>query len=525
MRVFELAKKLGMESKGLLTFLHDLGIKATNHMSSIEDGDVDLITKKATGKKETAKKTSPAKKPSKEKQKPPGQKIVEEKPAEKKPRMLLKKKAKVEEVIEPLVSAHLPALEVLDSLILPQETSDARPGETLHGPKGEEFSHQEKGAVPPVADALTGKPQSPSAEKTDEKQKKKTVEEELLLQKESLAKFKDKFKKTKKSKEKDATLAQVPSETRDWQDFKPIHKRGDRKAGRRVHSPALVIDITKPRKKVVKLVEGTTVKEFAELTGIKSGTLISKLMEMGAICTLNQPINLDAASLIAEGAGIKIETVLDKTEEEKLDFQEDKAENLQPRPPVVTIMGHVDHGKTSLLDVIRQSKVTDSEAGGITQHIGAYEVKVGEKKICFLDTPGHEAFTAMRARGARVTDIVILVVAADDGVMPQTIEAINHAKAANVPIIVAINKIDKPEANVDRIKNSLSEYQLISEAWGGQTIFVEVSAKKKIGIETLLEMILLQAEVLELKTDPNKLGKGTIVEAKLDKGRGPVATA
>lgn len=524
MRVFELAKKLGIGSKDLLTVLHDLEIKATNHMSSIEAGDIDLITKKVTGKKETAKKSGSAIKPSKEKQKPSGQKIVEEKPVEKKPRMLLKKKAKVEEVIEPPVSAPLPALEDLNSSILPQETSDVRPPEILRGPKSDEISHQEKGAVPPAADALTGKPLSPAAEKTDEKQKKKTVEEELLLQKESLAKFKDKFKKVKKSKEKDATLTQVPSETRDWQDFKPIHKRDDRKAGRRVHSPAPVIDITKPRKKVIKLIEGTTVKEFAELTGIKSGTLISKLMEMGAISTLNQPINLDAASLIAEGVGIKIEVVLDKTEEEIIDFQEDKAENLQPRPPVVTIMGHVDHGKTSLLDAIRQSKVTDSEAGGITQHIGAYVVNVGEKKICFLDTPGHEAFTAMRARGAKVTDIVILVVAADDGVMPQTIEAINHAKAANVPIIVAINKIDKPEANVDKIKNSLSEYQLISEAWGGQTIFVEVSAKKKIGIDTLLEMILLQAEVLELKTDPNKLGKGTIVEAKLDKGRGPVAT-
>jgi translation initiation factor IF-2 len=194
------------------------------------------------------------------------------------------------------------------------------------------------------------------------------------------------------------------------------------------------------------------------------------------------------------------------------------------RPPVVTIMGHVDHGKTSLLDAIRTTKVTEQEAGGITQHIGAYTVTVGGKSVTFLDTPGHEAFTSMRARGAKVTDLVILVVAADDGVMPQTVEAINHAKAADVPIIVAINKIDKPEAQLERIKSQLSEHGLISEAWGGTTIFVEVSAKKKIGLETLLEMILLQADVLELTANAAKPAQGTIIEARLDKGRGPVAT-
>ena len=276
---------------------------------------------------------------------------------------------------------------------------------------------------------------------------------------------------------------------------------------------------------MIKLYEGLTVKEFSELIGLKVPSIISKLMEMGRMATINQPIGLEEASLIADAFGVKAELISEKTEDEILNQSgPDDPASLLPRPPVITIMGHVDHGKTSLLDAIRQTKVTEGEAGGITQHIGAYTVTVGDKKVAFLDTPGHEAFTAMRARGAKVTDIVVLVVAADDGVMPQTIEAINHAKAANVPIIVAINKIDKPEANTERVKTALAEFELIPEAWGGKTIFAEVSAKKKIGLEALLEMILLQAEVLELKANPNKPVVGTIVEAKIDRGRGPVAT-
>lgn len=240
--------------------------------------------------------------------------------------------------------------------------------------------------------------------------------------------------------------------------------------------------------------------------------------------TINQPVDPDAAVIVAESFGIKVELAqaqeIDTIEEEI----KDTPESLQPRPPIVTVMGHVDHGKTSLLDAIRRTKVIEQEAGGITQHIGAYKVTLQGKDITFLDTPGHEAFTALRARGAKVTDIVVLVVAADDGVMPQTIEAINHAKAAGVPIIVAVNKIDKPEANTQRVRTQLSDYGIIPEEWGGQNIFVDISAKKKIGIENLLEMILLQAEIMELKSNPNKLARGTIIESQLDKGRGPVAT-
>jgi translation initiation factor IF-2 len=257
--------------------------------------------------------------------------------------------------------------------------------------------------------------------------------------------------------------------------------------------------------------------------GIKASEVIKKLMELGLMVTINQAIDADAASLVATDFGYEVEKTGFEIED-LIEEKEERTEDLAPRPPVVTIMGHVDHGKTSLLDAIRQTNVTAGEAGGITQHIGAYEVNMDHRKVVFLDTPGHEAFTAMRARGAKVTDIVILVVAADDGVMTQTVEAINHAKAAKVPLIVAINKIDKPNANPERVKQSLTEYGLVPEAWGGQTIFAEISAKQKIGLKELLEMILLQAEVLELKANPNRPMTGTIIEAKLDKGRGAVAT-
>ena len=286
-------------------------------------------------------------------------------------------------------------------------------------------------------------------------------------------------------------------------------------------------EITTPRasKRVVRISEVVTVGDLAKAMGVKAGEIIKKLMDSGMMATINQVLDVDTATLIASEFEYNIENVAFDAEsvlEEEHEVQTD--DNVQPRPPVVTIMGHVDHGKTSLLDAVRETNVTAQEAGGITQHIGAYSVDVHGKRVTFLDTPGHEAFTAMRARGAKVTDIVVLVVAADDGVMPQTVEAINHARAANVPIIVAINKIDKPEANIDRIKQNLTDYGLVAEDWGGDTICVPVSAKTKVGIAQLLEMLLLQSDVLELKANPEKLARGTIIEAKLDRGRGPVAT-
>lgn len=277
--------------------------------------------------------------------------------------------------------------------------------------------------------------------------------------------------------------------------------------------------------KIIKITAKITVKSLAEKLEKQSSEIVKLLMKKGIMATINEEVDFKTATEIAESFDILVE------QEEEVDileevFAEDKDDekDLVERPPVVVVMGHVDHGKTSLLDVIRHSSVTSSEAGGITQHIGAYTVQINGKNISFLDTPGHEAFTAMRMRGAQVTDIAILVVAADDGVMPQTVEAINHAKAANVDIIVAINKIDKPGANPDRVKQELSEYGLLTEDWGGQTICVPVSALKKQGIDTLLEMVLLVAEIKELRANPNKPARGTIIEAQLDKGRGPVAT-
>ncbi|MBE7049084.1 MAG: translation initiation factor IF-2 [Ruminococcaceae bacterium] len=281
----------------------------------------------------------------------------------------------------------------------------------------------------------------------------------------------------------------------------------------------------KKEKKKVLIPDEISVGELASRIGVSPTEVIKKLMALGIMAAISQTIEYDVAALIADDLGAEVEKEIILSDEEILfDDHEDTPEELEHRSPVVVVMGHVDHGKTSLLDAIRSTNVTDTEAGGITQHIGAHRVRIHDKKITFLDTPGHEAFTAMRARGAQATDIAILVVAADDGVMPQTIEAINHAKAANVSIVVAINKIDKEGANPDRIKQDLTEHGLIPEEWGGDTICVEVSAKQKINIEGLLEMVLLVAEIRDLKANPNRRAKGTVIESRLDKGRGPVAT-
>ncbi len=287
-------------------------------------------------------------------------------------------------------------------------------------------------------------------------------------------------------------------------------------------------EITTPKasKRVVKISEAITVGDLARAIGVKFGEVIRKLMDMGMMTTVNQVLDVDTATLVAaefdytvENVALNVESLLEAGLEE-----EGGEEVRTPRPPVVTIMGHVDHGKTSLLDAIREANVTAGEAGGITQHIGAYSVQVNDRRVAFLDTPGHEAFTAMRARGAKVTDLVVLVVAADDGIMPQTQEAIDHARAAEVPIIVAVNKIDKPEADLDRVTRELGNFGLAPEEWGGDTIVVPVSAKTRQGIPQLLEMLLLQADVLELTARTDRRARGTIVEAKLDRGRGPVAT-
>ncbi|MEJ2695308.1 MAG: translation initiation factor IF-2 [Candidatus Sulfobium sp.] len=472
-RVYELAKKLNLQSKEIVEALSSMGLEGKTHSSSIEEDIAEKVSK--------ALKTEGA----------AGEK----------------------------------------------KTPSAREG----GKAGKAAGvREERAARPEKAAAEAGRKGRAGEEKRKGGQEKQAAEKErppeektpsAALEAEEEIKLPDRFKKDieaekiEKFKAKPGLQRAFQSirkiEPKKWHEVRGGKRGGSKFAPRQEQKPQ--IQSTMPRKKVIKLREGTTVKEFSELLGLKFSDVIKKFMELGYMPTINQPVDPDAALLVAEGFGVKME--LSSVEEDvQVEEVEEDAAKLQPRAPVVTIMGHVDHGKTSLLDAIRETKVTETEAGGITQHIGAYKVNLKGKDIVFLDTPGHEAFTSMRARGAKVTDVVVLVVAADDGVMPQTVEAINHAKAANVPIVVAVNKIDKPEANVDRVKNELSEQGIISEEWGGQNIFVEVSAKKRMGIENLLEMILLQSEMMELRANPERQARGTVVEAKLDKGRGPVAT-
>jgi translation initiation factor IF-2 len=279
-----------------------------------------------------------------------------------------------------------------------------------------------------------------------------------------------------------------------------------------------------PITRKITITEGVSIKELSEKLAVRAKDVIKRLLDRGIFATINQTLDSQTATEISRGFGAETSIISFEEEVTQVEEVSDKPEDLSPRAPVITVMGHVDHGKTSLLDAIRETNVTAHEAGGITQHIGAYQVDVNSRKVVFLDTPGHEAFTLMRARGAKVTDIVVLVVAADDGVMPQTLEAMNHARAAKVPIIVAINKIDKPEAQAERVKRQLADNGLMAEEWGGDTVTVEVSAKQHKNLDLLLEMILLVADLQGLKANPKRLASGTVLEAKLDRGRGPVAT-
>ncbi len=518
MRVYELAKQLEMENRELIPALKRMGIAVTSHSSALDDDVVQKVLTKLSPKAKV-----PAKATGKAALAPAAPVVAEDAKADKR-RILIKRKRDDEASAED--SASLPESEMTEMRpagVDPLHVHAPSPVAAVHAPHPELTVMSDP--MPSVGTATAPPPLSstkpalaPSVDLTTGKKKALSLEE---IQAEGLKKKARKSGRTREEEE-----LRLREDAARWQDVRaiPLQQRRDDRS-KHVHH-AMPGEVTKPRRKGFKYAPGMTVKEFAELIGQRPADIMRKLMDMGLMLTFNQTMNVDAAMMIADENGIKLDLSTEKVGEELLEsaVQTEEAAQLESRSPVVTIMGHVDHGKTSLLDAIRQTKVAEGEAGGITQHIGAYTVTVREKQVTFLDTPGHEAFTAMRGRGAKITDIVILVVAADDGVMPQTIEAINHARAASVPMIVAINKIDKPGANVDRVKNALSEHGLISESWGGDTIMVEVSAKEKTGLDTLLEMILLQSEVLELKADPHRMAKGVVVEAKLERGRGPVAT-
>ena len=539
MRVYELAKQLGMENRELIPELKRLGIPVASHSSALDDDSVRIVLEKIGSKARSesssggrdVKKGIRSPKESGTSQERAHAMTQEEPQKPDKKRILIKKKREegAEETANPLAAAEA-AFSSMSPAVAPGVDTATLPSPASHGEEviaavpSEEGMAQPPAMVPPESLAKPGQTPASAGPSPDALTagKKKSVPLETLESEAAREKLK-KAKKAPRTREEDE--AKFKNDATRWGDLRaiPVQRREDR--SKHIHH-ASPTEVTKPRKKSVKLSAGVSVKEFAELIGQRPADIVRKLMDMGQMVTFNQSINLEAASLIAEEYGSKVEISTEKVGEELLEeaAQSTGEEHAVPRPPVVTIMGHVDHGKTSLLDAIRETKVAEGEAGGITQHIGAYIVGVHGKQVTFLDTPGHEAFTAMRARGAKATDIVILVVAADDGVMPQTVEAIHHAKAAGVPLIVAINKVDKPGSNVDRVKNALTEHGLIPEPWGGDTIMVEVSAKQRTGLDQLLEMVLLQAEVLELKADPSRMAKGLVIEAKLDRGRGPVAT-
>ena len=539
-RVHELARDLNMTNKVLLARLNDMDIAVKSHMSSLDDEVIKQIKASLFGaKKETIEETRikptvirrrrkktkveaseveleeaalsegaemPIEKPDEEAaaveaeaeaEKAVKEPVADEKPTAKKAAKPKKKAVKKE-----------PSAKIIKLPLKPVDKPDKKKKAAPKKAKAkvEKLSDRKKAiAAQPLPEA---EPVKAGARK--KKRKKKGEEPDV-------------DKKFLKKKISFRRKAVIEGEDLYAKGYRPRKQRKMGKGKKIATGQKTQITVAKAIKRRIKIDEAIVLSDLAKRMGIKSNEIIKSMMAMGSMATVNQTIDFDTAVLIASEFDYEVERASFE-EDTILKQATDDPEKLAPRPPVVTIMGHVDHGKTSLLDVIRKSRISEMEAGGITQHIGAYHVATDKGQIAFLDTPGHEAFTAMRARGAQVTDIVVLVVAADDGVMPQTIEAINHAKAAEVPIIVAINKIDKQNAEPEKVQRELAEIGLTPEDWGGETIYVNVSAKQAEGIDDLLEMILLQAEVLELKANPDKLAAGHVVEAKIDPGRGAVAT-
>jgi len=550
-RVYELARDLNLTNNILLSKLSDLDISVKSHMSALDDETVARIKNVIFGKKEeTVEETRIKPTVIRRRRKQVRVEVAPEPPAEP----------------EDAPAADKPAEDAPEEKVVENEVAAVeKTPETVDEKPAEETAPPAEAAEP--ADQKKTKPKK-GVKKVKKESAAKIIQlpvkpVEKPLEKKAAAGDRAKIKKVPARKPADRKPAAAPAdpptkEVRKKKGKQPVEE-GDRpkrflkkkisfrkksviegqdlydsgykgrkpRKGAKAKAAAAArktqITTAKAIKRRVKVDDAIIISDLAKRMGIKAGEMIKTLMDMGFMTTVNQSIDFETAVLVASEFDYEVERAAFE-EEIVLRQDADDPEKLQERPPVVTIMGHVDHGKTSLLDVIRKTRITESEAGGITQHIGAYQVETDKGRIAFLDTPGHEAFTAMRSRGAKITDLVVLVVAADDGVMPQTLEAINHSKAAAVSIIVAVNKIDKANADPDRVKRELAENGLTPEDWGGDTIFVNVSAKERQGIDELLEMITLQAEVLELKANADKLAYGHVVEAKIDSGRGPVAT-
>ncbi len=522
-RIYELSKELNVASKTLIEVSTQMGYPVKSHSSSIDNMLADRLRRQVELKGLA--------KPPKKKKAPVKEADAKAAPAVK---TVKKTAAKAEgKTVEKAVEAAKPVEKKVAPKTEPAKEKTAAPAATAkkgahaEPPKktpeeleverklAEEVrALQEKRIQEAVARKARELADSKRREEDKKKQKKfKVKEEKLSVEAEKKRKAENEARRFQDEEERKRRAVENEIRRKEKEEEREIARliEAEEREQRAIEERRIVVD------------EATTVKEFAEKLKLGVNDIIKKLITKGIMANLNQVIDVEVARELAVELGYELKTAEESEVEETVEEVEDDAD-LTTRPPVVTIMGHVDHGKTSLLDTIRKTKVTESEAGGITQSIGAYTVKLDKGAVTFVDTPGHEAFTAMRSRGAAVTDIVVLVVAADDGVMPQTVEAIHHARAAEVPVVVAINKIDKPGANVDRIMQELATHELISEEWGGSTIFCQVSAKENIGIENLLEMLILQSDILELKANANRHAFGTIIESKLDKGRGAVAT-
>ncbi|MBW1983076.1 MAG: translation initiation factor IF-2 [Deltaproteobacteria bacterium] len=556
-RVYELARDLNLTNQDLVDKISDLGIEVSSHMSSLDDEAVASIKAGIFGKKKEKldevrikptvirrRKKAKAKKPDVEEVDVEAE-ISAATDVEPEEEIVAEQQEAIQQIEEP-AEKETAAKKTKEKTEVKDDKKKGK--KDAAASKKTALKPKKKAAKPKkkeVAAKIIKLPTVPVQEKLLKKKKAKIGKEQVLKIKEVEPVVQpppsdklDKKGKKKGAKVKPEEVEKVGKVFKKKSGFRRksiiegeelydrgIRSRKGRKSGKAKAATGQKTEITtsKAIKRRIKIDESIFLSELAKRMGIKAGELIQSLMNMGVMATVNQALDFDTAVLVAGEFNYELERAAFE-EDLLIKKEEDDPGKMVERPPVVTIMGHVDHGKTSLLDVIRETKVADGESGGITQHIGAYHVSTSKGQIVFLDTPGHEAFTAMRSRGSKITDLVVLVVAADDGVMPQTTEAINHSRAAEVPIIVAINKIDKDNADPERVQRELSDAGLVSEEWGGDTIFVKVSAKKNEGINELLEMILLQAEVLELKANPEKPASGHVVEAKLDAGKGPVAT-